>query len=134
MQEYNSDNYCFVCGAANPVGLKLQFTFNQETGETVSPIKFADHFQGWRGVLHGGLISTVLDEAMFYAAHQKNKQKTVTAELNVRFKKPALMEKEFTVKGRVVDIRKRLVFTEGSLVDSDNNVVATATGKFIQVD
>jgi uncharacterized protein (TIGR00369 family) len=134
MQEYNTDNYCFVCGPANPIGLKLKFTIDEETGETVSRIKFADHFQGWQGVLHGGLISTVLDEVMFYANHQKTKKKSVTAELNVRFKKPARMEKEFTIKGKVVDIRKRLVFTEGSLVDSDNNVVATATGKFLQVD
>jgi uncharacterized protein (TIGR00369 family) len=134
MQEFNPDNYCFVCGAENPIGLRLKFEFDEEKGEMVSRTTFAQHFQGWQGVLHGGLISTVLDEIMFHAVLHRIKRKSVTAELNVRFKKPAMMDKEFTLKGKVIDIRKRLIFTEGVVIDSDNNVIATASGKFIQVD
>jgi uncharacterized protein (TIGR00369 family) len=134
MKEFNPDNYCFACGAQNPIGLKLKFDFNEETGEAVSHIVFAEHFQGWQGVLHGGIISTVLDEVMFHASFHKTLKKSVTAELNVRFKNPALMSREFTATGKVIDIRKRLIYAEGSIVDSDNRLIASANGKFIQVD
>jgi len=132
MKDFNPDNYCFVCGQANPIGLKLTFEYNNETDEMISQIKFAQHFQGWENVLHGGIISTVLDEVMVKAAAQKG-IKCVTAELNVRFKKPAIMDQEFTLKGKITEIRRRLISAEASLIASDNISVASASGKFVQV-
>lgn len=133
MKQFNDDNYCFVCGTQNPVGLKLNFRYDEKNDEMVSNTVFPRHFQGWQGVLHGGLISTVLDEIMIKAAAHKG-LKCVTAELNVRFKKPALLEKEFTIKGKVNEIKRRMVLTEGRVVDSDGVTIATANGKFITID
>jgi uncharacterized protein (TIGR00369 family) len=133
MEQFNDDNYCFVCGNQNPVGLKLNFHYDEKNDEMVSNTVFPHHFQGWQGVLHGGLISTVLDEIMIKAAAQKG-FKCVTAELNIKFKKPALLKKEFTIKGKVKEIRRRLVLTEGSVVDSDGTTIAAANGKFITID
>jgi len=133
MEKFSDDNFCFVCGDNNPYGLKLKFSYNEESGEVISQASFAKHFQGWEGVLHGGLISTVLDETMIKAAAQKG-LKCATVELNVRFKKPALLKNNFTIKGWVTDSKKRLVTTEGSITDSEGVLVATATGKFITVD
>ena len=84
-------------------------------------------------MLHGGLISTVLDEIMIKAAAQKG-LKCVTAELNIKFKKPALLKKKFTIKGKVNEIRRRIVLTEGCVVDSDGTTIAAANGKFITID
>ena len=133
MEQFNDDNYCFVCGTQNPVGLKLNFRYDEKNEEMVSNTSFLRHFQGWQGVLHGGLISTVLDEIMIKAAAQKG-LKCVTAELNIKFKKPALLKKEFIIKGKVNEIRRRIVFTEGSVVDSDGTTIAAANGKFITID
>jgi uncharacterized protein (TIGR00369 family) len=132
-KSYNDDNYCFVCGTANPHGLKLTFSFDEKNEEMVSRTVFPKHFQGWEGVLHGGLISTVMDEIMIKAAHHKG-FKCVTAELNIRFKKPALLKKEFTIKGKVTEIDRRLIRTEGKIIDSDNIIIATANGKFVVVE
>jgi uncharacterized protein (TIGR00369 family) len=133
MQQFNDDNYCFACGVQNPVGLKLAFHYHEETGEMISQAVFPRHFQGWQGVLHGGLISTALDEVMVKAAAQKG-LKCVTAELNVRFKNPAFLTKDFTIKGKITGIRKRVILGEGCVTDSDNTLIATANGKFITID
>ncbi|MGE5340109.1 MAG: PaaI family thioesterase [Candidatus Omnitrophota bacterium] len=134
MSTFNPDNYCFVCGKENPVGLKLTFTFNAETNETVSHVVFPQHFQGWTGIVHGGLISTVLDEIMFHAAFHRVPQKMATVEMTVRFKKPARIDKTFTLTGKVIDIKRRLICAEGHLIDSDHVLVASASGKFMVVD
>ncbi len=133
MEGFSDNQFCFVCGSRNPHGLKLDFQYNDETGEVTSETDFSAHFQGWEGVLHGGLISTVLDEIMIKAAAH-NGLKCVTVDLNVRFKKPALLKKSFTIKGKVKEAKKRLVLAEASITDSDNVTIATGSGKFIAVD
>jgi uncharacterized protein (TIGR00369 family) len=130
---YNDDNYCFACGSENPCGLKLEFRYDEENEEMVSVANFRKQFQGWKGVLHGGIISTVLDEVMVKVAHHRG-YKCVTAELNVRFRKPAILSKQFTIKGNVTEARGRLVSAKGSIVDSDGITVATGTGKFVVVE
>ncbi|MCP5049726.1 MAG: PaaI family thioesterase [bacterium] len=132
MEQFNDNNFCFACGSDNPQGLHLQFHYDDQTREVHSNVDFAKHFQGWHDVLHGGLISTALDEIMIKAAFHQG-YKCVTAELNVRFKKPAMINKSFTIKGKVKDVKKRVVFAESSLTDSDNTIVATASGKFITI-
>ena len=133
MEQFNDDNYCFVCGTQNPVGLKLKFHYDEKNDEMVSNTIFPRHFQGWQGVLHGGLISTVLYEIMIKAAAQKG-LKCVTAELNIKFKKPALLKNEFTIIGKVVEVRRRMVLTEGWVKDPENTTIAAAKGKFIALD
>jgi len=133
MNKLNDDGYCFACGTQNPRGLKLNFYYDTDKDEMVADYKFDRHFQGWEGVLHGGLISTVLDEIMAKAAAEKG-LKCVTAELSVRFIKPAMLNKQFTIRGRINQVKKRLILAEGSITDSDNIPIATARGKFITID
>jgi uncharacterized protein (TIGR00369 family) len=133
MDQFNDDNYCFVCGIQNPIGLKLDFYYDENYDEIVSNAVFPRHFQGWQGVLHGGLVSTVLDEIMIKAAIQKG-FKCVTGELNIKFKRPALLKNEFTIKGKVIETRRRMILTEGCVMDADDTIIATATGKLITVD
>jgi uncharacterized protein (TIGR00369 family) len=128
MNAFEDDNYCFVCGTRNTGGLKLTFTGNDETGEVISTAVFSRRFQGWKGVLHGGIISTVLDEIMIKAAERQG-LKCVTAELNVKFKKPAVTGAQYLIKGKVMEIRKKLVMTEGAITGPDNEIIASAAGK-----
>ncbi len=128
MKDFNDDNFCFVCGSNNPHGLKLAFTYDEKNNETISKAVFPRHFQGWKDVLHGGIISMVLDEILIKAARHKGFD-CVTVELNVKFKKPAITNTEYMIKGRIKEIKKKIVFAEGSIMSADNKVVATANGK-----
>ena len=86
--EFRDDRVCFVCGEKNPAGLKLRLRTDPKRGESAAEVTFAEDFQGWAGIVHGGLVATVLDEALIYAAAAKG-LKCVTGEITVRYVKPA---------------------------------------------
>ena len=125
------DHWCFGCGHDNPTGLKLRF--HEEDGRVWAPwTPFREH-QGYEGIVHGGLITTVLDEVMGWAIYI-SRLWAVTGTINVRFRKPvrvgvptrgvAWVEK---VTGRKVDVRAQLIQEE------DGVVLADATAIFIRV-
>ncbi len=132
MKDFSDDNFCFVCGTDNPQGLKLAFTYDDKNDQVISKAVFPRHFQGWKQVLHGGIISTVLDEIMIKAAHQKG-FKCVTAEITVKFKKPALTDTPYVIKGKVDETRGKMVFTEGTIMSEDNRTIASASGKLFML-
>jgi len=133
MTEYYDNNLCFVCGNSNSNGLQLNFAYNRETETVQSKVKFQDQYQGWANVIHGGLISTVLDEIMVKAAESKN-YKCVTAEINVKFKQPALADEIFHLSGKIIEIRNRLIQAESKMTDSDHRTIAIATAKLFIVN
>lgn len=123
------DNYCFACGKENQCGLKL--SFNYSNGKLISEFTPSNIYQGYKGITHGGIITTVLDEAMIQAAIAEGLM-PVTAEINVRFKMPllanetAIAEAEITKKGsRLIEARSRLVKA------SDSKIIAEASAKLI---
>jgi len=123
------DNRCFACGKENQCGLKL--SFNYSNGKLISEFTPSNIYQGYKGITHGGIITTVLDEAMIQAAIAEGLM-PVTAEINVRFKMPlmanekTIAEAEITKKGsRLIEARSRLVKS------SDSTIIAEASAKLI---
>ena len=131
-KEFRDDRVCFVCGEKNAAGLKLRIRTDAERGESAADVTFPEYLQGWAKVVHGGLLATVLDEAMIYAAGAKG-LKCVTGEMTVRFVKPASTGVTYTLRGRFVEDKGRIVLAESSLLDSEGQEVATATGKLFKV-
>lgn len=129
---FRDDRICFVCGEKNPAGMKLRLRTDPARGESAAEVIFADHFQGWAGIVHGGLVATVLDEAMIYAAGAKG-LKCVTGEITVRFVKPASTGVVYALKGRFVEDQGRIVFAESALLDGEGQEVARATGKLFKI-
>lgn len=129
---FRDDRMCFVCGEKNPAGLKLCIRTDSESGESAADVTFPEHFQGWSKVVHGGLLATVLDEAMIYAAGAKG-LKCVTGEMTVRYVKPASTGVVYTLKGRFVEDKGRIVIAESVLLDGEGQEVARATGKLSKV-
>ena len=130
MQPLPHTRSCFVCGEANPLGLNLRF----ETDGRLVRAKFAPRpeHNGFKGVVHGGLITTVLDEIMFWACAAQTRQLAFCAELNVRFLSPMPPGKEFVVIGELVANRKdRLFEAKAAMHDADGVSFATATGKYL---
>ena len=132
MNKFSDDNLCFVCGENNPHGLQFQFEYLDKLDQVSVEINFPEKYQGWQGVVHGGLISTVLDEVMVKATGFRNLI-CVTAELLVKFKKPAFTNTPYRATGTILEIKRKLVFTEGFLLDRENNIIASARGKFFVV-
>jgi uncharacterized protein (TIGR00369 family) len=132
-KEFRDDRVCFVCGEKNPHGLKLRLRTDAERGESCAEITFAERFQGWTGVVHGGLVATVLDEAMIYAAGAKG-LKTVTGEMTVRYIKPASTGVPYALRGRFLEDKGRIVLAESELLDADGTQVARASGKLFKIE
>jgi len=131
-KEFRDDRACFVCGEKNAAGLKLRIRTDSERGESTADVIFPEHLQGWAKIVHGGLLATVLDEAMIYAVGAKG-LKCVTGEMTVRFVKPASTGVAYLLKGRFLEDKGRIVLAESVLLDGDGLEVAQATGKLFKV-
>ena len=129
---FRDDRVCFVCGEKNPIGLKLRLRTDPERGESTAEVTFRDDFQGWTNVVHGGLVATVLDEALIYAAGAKG-HTCVTGEITVRFVKPAATGVPYTLKGRFLEDKGRIVLAESELLDGAGEQVARASGKLFKI-
>jgi uncharacterized protein (TIGR00369 family) len=129
--ELRDDRTCFICGEKNPIGLKLRLRTDPELGEAAAEVTFPAAFQGWSGVVHGGLVASVLDEALVYAAGAKG-HKCVTGEITVRYVKPASTGVPYALKGRFVEDKGRIVLAESVLFDAQGQIVAKAAGKLFK--
>ncbi len=125
------DHACFGCGDENPIGLHLQFS-PTDGGVTATFVPEPAH-QGFDNVIHGGIISSVLDEAMAWATTRAGVW-AVTAEMAVRFKNPLAVGEAATVNARVTEQRGRIISTSAELTrDRDGTTIATATATFVRV-
>lgn len=133
MDERFKDNQrCFVCGPANPDGLRLVFRMDAERGEAEAEVAFPGRFQGWETVVHGGLLAAVLDEAMIKAARARD-LRCVTGELSVRFSAPARIGEVYVLKGRLAGVRGKIVLAESEIVSRGGEAVARAKGKLFKI-
>ncbi len=122
-QDPNDVPMCFACGRDNTVGLKLEF---HRDGESVkSEFTPGEQYQGWPGVVHGGIICTLLDEALGYAAGFQGLY-AVTARMDVQYRKPAMVGKRLLLSARVSSVSGRDVRSEGRITDEDGVLVAEA--------
>ncbi|MFM8469055.1 MAG: PaaI family thioesterase [Limisphaerales bacterium] len=123
---------CFVCGESNVHGLRLRFATNGRQVEsrfTPGP----EHI-GFKGVTHGGILATVLDEIMVWAVAVASRRFAYCAEMTVRFQQPAKPGEELLVNAELVANRRNRIFeAKAELRDAGGQIVATATGKYLPV-
>jgi len=123
------DSMCFACGKHNPIGLKLEFFVDNEEYITVFTPK-KEH-QGYPGIMHGGLIATILDEVTARYVWSKGIV-AFTASLDVRYRKGIPIEKPVTFKSRLIKKRGRLYQMEAQAVLEDGVVAAEASAKVME--
>jgi len=123
-----TEDYCFVCGKQNPKGLKAVFNYGQ--GRAYSELTLSKDYQGWSEIIHGGIISALLDEACVYAGNSLGFH-TVTAELRVRFKKSAVPEEKILVEAQANLVKSKLIEAKAKITDSEGNLIAEAESKLI---
>lgn len=122
---------CFACGKCNPIGLKLEF--HEDGDGTSARFTPKPEHQGYEGIAHGGIVSTLLDEAMARLVYDKG-YLALTAELKVRFRKPALIGVEHVVTGWIDKVSHRMLDCHAELRDSQGSLIAEAVGKMVMVD
>lgn len=120
------EGFCFGCGQNNPIGLKLTFT---RDGDTVRAEYTPDpFFQGWPGLLHGGITGTLLDEAMSHVAYTTG-HTCLTATVTTRIRQPIPLDQTLVVTARITRHRKKIIETAGVISLKDGTVVAESTAK-----
>lgn len=124
------DGNCFACGPANPIGMHVRFDRAAEGDGVYARVELGPHYQGWRGIAHGGIVMALLDEAMAHAAGFAG-HRGVTAMVNVRFRKPVPLECPIQVRGRVTWQRRNVLGVDASVLDDAGNVLAHAEGSFV---
>lgn len=131
MKALRDDNYCFACGTDNPDGLKIEWEVREQTmcGAFI-PEK---RFQGWKGIVHGGILATLLDEAMTRLAGILSDRGAVTAEMTVRYIKPAHVGKKLLIQGEVVKDSRRIMELKATLHSEEGTLIASSTGKAIKM-
>jgi uncharacterized protein (TIGR00369 family) len=128
---HGARNRCFGCGLANPAGLKLEFAKSPE-GAVVSNAVISDQYEGPPGCVHGGIIATVLDEAMSKA----NRVRGVTAmtrQMQVEYLSPVRSGAPIRIEARVNRSEGRKHWAEATIQAEDGVVLARATGLFIAI-
>ncbi len=120
---------CFLCGSSNPMGIKLAFEAESE-GSVVTRVCFSELYAGYPGVLHGGLVSALLDAAMTNALFSKGVV-AVTAELTVRFLAPVSPSRHALVRGSVVNREHHRLYAVSAELEQDGKCRARATAKFL---
>ncbi len=129
-----NNNRCFVCGMKNPYGLQV----NPEVIDSGAAVHIEctppEHMQGWANILHGGIISTLLDEAITHIGIGTYNGPAVTAQLEVRFRKPAPTGVKLYVSAERIKVSRRLIEAKAEIKLGDNTVIATGIGKVMPVD
>jgi uncharacterized protein (TIGR00369 family) len=124
---------CLVCGRENPHGLHLSLHVDSDTGVVTADFVPLPQHIGFEGIIHGGVLATVLDEAMVWAATWAGRRFCVCGELNCRFRQSAAVGVPLRVQASVESVRSRLIETTGSIIDSAGAIYTSATGKYVPV-
>ncbi|WP_263357784.1 PaaI family thioesterase [Acidicapsa ligni] len=128
---HGAQNHCFGCGPGNSVGLQLKFsTLPDET--VICSTSISDSYEGPPGYLHGGIIATLLDEAMSKA----NRARGVTAmtrQMQVEYLRPVASNGLIQIEGRVTRSEGRKHWTTAQILNAGGTILAHATGLFIAI-
>ena len=126
-------NFCFACGKHNAEGMRLKFTYDEERDSFVCRFRLGKRYTGPPGHSHGGIIATILDEAM----GKVNKLRHVvalTSQITVDYLKPVPLNKPLRVESREVSVTGRRHVNMAEILNQKNEVLARGNGLFIAID
>ena len=122
-------HHCFACGSLNANGLLLDL--HVEPGRCWTEFALDNRFEGWEGIVHGGILCTILDEVMAWALVGEDHW-GVTARMNVAFRRPVLVGTTVRAQGWITDRRRRVVATAARIVDAaTDEELASSSGMYV---
>ena len=131
MKELRDNQGCYVCGSKNPSGLGVVFQIDEDARSISARFTPSAAHQGYEGIVHGGILSALLDEAMAKLTFGLGIP-SVTAEITVKFKAPVSPGEELSITGRLTQETRRLIRAEAK-IEKGLITVAEATGKLLRV-
>jgi acyl-coenzyme A thioesterase PaaI-like protein len=124
---------CLVCGAENESGLGV--SFYAARGRSLARASPRTPFQGFPGIVHGGVLAALLDDAMWYAVYSLGGTATLTGHLGVRYRRPVEPGRELLVLGEAFPPRHRVFPARAVVVISDTGeAVAEGEGRFREAE
>lgn len=132
LNQVSADDGCFVCGSQNKIGLQAPFETDVATATSRAAVVLPEELQGWQGVIHGGIVAALLDEACIYACRAKAEQ-CVTAELQVRYRKPVPVGARVEVSGVLQDASRKIWHASARL-EIAGTLHAEASAKIIVLE
>lgn len=128
---YSGDDYCFGCGEKNPIGLHLDF---ESLEDKVVAKKIVPHeYQGYSNVVHGGIVTTLLDEAMENFIQKKYNEQAMTGRIEIRYKHPTPVDEELKISAWQESQRRNIISMCATVEMPDGTITAEATAKFAVV-
>ena len=123
------DHNCFGCSPMNTSGLRM--TFYTDKSAVYSKLTVPDHLCGWNNLVHGGVLTTIMDEIMSWATIYLLKRVPMTKSISVEFLKPVYVGNSLKVEGTVLDKKgKHEALMEGRIYNKDDACCARAAGTF----
>ena len=128
--------YCFICGLENPVGLHLHI-YETGPGEVESTYLPPDHFQGYPGVLHGGIVGAIIDELSgrtLMGSDPQNPRFMFTAKMEIKYRQNVPIGRKLRIKGKAGKTRGRLAEAWAGIYDAETDeLLAEGTTMLIDV-
>jgi len=132
-QQQPNSQHCFVCGISNPVGLKLRF-YETGPGEVTAEYTAPEHFQGYPGVVHGGIVAAMLDEVAGRVHMGGDPPRFMyTARLDIRYRKNVPVGKPLLLIGKAGKIKKRTATATSQIYGPDGGLLAEAEALLVDV-
>ncbi len=124
----NEQQDCYGCSPRNANGLHMTFHLDRERRSVVSRYTVSDHLCGWANIVHGGIVTTMLDEAMGWTALVILQKLPLSRSISVDFLKPVVTGKEIRVEGSVFEIEsEKQAEMRGQILDEDGQVCARSS-------
>jgi acyl-coenzyme A thioesterase PaaI-like protein len=129
-----NSRHCFVCGLENPFGLHLRF-YTTGPGEVSIEYTVPEHYQGYPGVVHGGIVAAMLDEATgrAFMGDPSAPRFMYTARLNIRYRKNVPVGKRLKVVGRAGRNKSHTATAFGEIYGPDGELLAEAEALLVDV-
>ncbi len=125
---------CFVCGVENPAGLHLRF-YETNPGEVAADCILPEIYQGYPGIIHGGVVAAMLDEAAGRSqmGTSDNPRFMFTAKLDIRYRKNVPVLERIKLVGKAGETRGRTAAASSAIYDQDGTLLAEANAILINV-
>jgi uncharacterized protein (TIGR00369 family) len=120
---------CFFCGPATG-GLALELVYNDE--KALCEFVAHERFQGYDGMLHGGIVTGILDEVMWWTLFVKTKVLTATWKMEVEFRRPVVCGSRYTASAELLDSPQKTYLLSSEIMDDENRLCARGTGTFLK--
>ena len=126
-------NYCFACGKNNPGGMRLKFDYDEDGDRFICRFRLGKRYTGPPGHCHGGIIATILDEAMG-KVNKLHQVIALTSQITVHYFKPVPLNHPLRVESRELRVRGRKHTNMAEILNQEGEVLARSEGLFVAID